>query len=134
MKLSRPQKIALDKLTAEWECSYTMGVSRKTLDALVKKGLAEGFGDMNNTDQTLEDRGTRYGDFAGHALVTQSIKRAMSESENWQSLSDDKREALEMIAHKIGRILNGDPDYQDSWHNIIGYARLVERQLQGDGV
>jgi len=39
-----------------------------------------------------------------------------------------------MIAHKIGRILNGDPDYQDSWHDIIGYARLVERQLQGDGV
>ena len=45
MKLSRPQKIALDKLTAEWECSYTMGVSRKTSHALVKKGLAESRGE-----------------------------------------------------------------------------------------
>ena len=31
--------------------------------------------------------------------------------------------------HKIGRILNGDPDYQDSWTDIIGYTRLVEVDL-----
>lgn len=82
-------------------------------------------------DQTLEQRGARYGDFGGHAKITQSIKCAMRDSPNWQRLSDDKKEALEMVAHKIGRILNGDPEYQDSWHDIIGYTRLVEQTLEG---
>ena len=46
-------------------------------------------------------------------------------------LSPDQREALEMIAHKIARILNGDPDYADSWHDIAGYAQLVADRLNG---
>ena len=82
-----------------------------------------------NIDQTLTERGTRYGDFPGHAKITQSIKAAMRASPNWHTLDDDMREALEMTAHKIGRILNGDPDYKDSWHDIIGYIRLIEARL-----
>lgn len=39
---------------------------------------------------------------------------------------------LEMIAHKIARILNGDPNYADNWHDIAGYATLIDLQLQGD--
>ena len=35
-----------------------------------------------------------------------------------------------MIAHKIGRIINGDPDYDDSWADIAGYAKLVSDRLQ----
>lgn len=80
-------------------------------------------------DTTLAERGTRYGDFPGHAKITQSLKRAMAASPNWASLADDQREALEMVAHKIGRILNGDANYHDSWHDIIGYTRLVEARL-----
>lgn len=87
---------------------------------------------MATVDQTLEQRGSRYGEFEGHARITQGIKRAMASSPNWEGLSDDKREALEMVAHKIGRILNGDPEYHDSWHDIIGYTRLVESTLQPD--
>jgi hypothetical protein len=34
-----------------------------------------------------------------------------------------------MVAHKIGRIINGDPQYIDSWTDIIGYTRLVEKRL-----
>lgn len=83
----------------------------------------------NQVDQTLEQRGNRYGDFEGHAKITQNMKRAMIDSPNWESLSDDMKEALEMIAHKVGRILNGDPNYHDSWHDIIGYTRLVETKL-----
>ena len=82
-------------------------------------------------DATLAERGTRYGTFIGHAKITQNIKRAMQDSPNWEKLDDDQREALEMTAHKIGRILNGDPNYADSWHDIIGYTRLVEARLDG---
>jgi hypothetical protein len=81
--------------------------------------------DINNT---LQERGSRYGAFTGHADITQSIKQMMLErpTTNWHSLSDAHKEALEMIAHKIGRILNGDPNYKDNWHDIAGYAKLAE--------
>ena len=85
---------------------------------------------MNNIDKTLDERGTRYGEFPQHASITQGIKDAMSKGRNWDTLDDDMKEALEMTAHKIGRILNGDPNYIDSWHDIIGYARLVEQRLK----
>ncbi len=61
--------------------------------------------------------------------ITQNLKRAMQDSPNWNSLTDQQREALEMVAHKIGRILNGDPNYHDSWHDIIGYTKLVADEL-----
>jgi hypothetical protein len=81
-------------------------------------------------ENTLAERETRYGKFTDHAEITQNIKAAMVSSKNWKDLSKDKKEALEMIAHKIGRILNGDPEYLDSWHDIVGYAKLVENSLQ----
>lgn len=81
-------------------------------------------------DHTLAERGNRYGSFTGHAAITQGIKTAMITSNNWLTLADDQREALEMVAHKIGRILNGDPDYHDSWHDIIGYTKLVADRLE----
>lgn len=80
-------------------------------------------------DQTLADRGARYGEFVDHAEVTQAIKGAFALGRNWNFLSDDQKECLEMIAHKVGRILNGDPSYIDSWTDIIGYTRLVEKRL-----
>lgn len=78
---------------------------------------------------TLNERGTRYGDFTEHSRITQNIKRAMQDSPNWDDLADDKKEALEMVAHKIGRILNGDPNYKDSWVDIEGYVHLVSETL-----
>lgn len=83
----------------------------------------------NDIARTLAERGTRYGDFSEHARITQAIKAAMADSPNWTKLAPDQREALEMIAHKAGRILNGDPDYHDSWHDIIGYTKLVADRL-----
>lgn len=80
----------------------------------------------------LTERGNRYGKFTGHADITQRLKYVMRTSnDRWDRLDTDQQEALEMIAHKIGRILNGDPNYDDSWVDIAGYARLVADRLQG---
>lgn len=49
----------------------------------------------------------------------------------WHSLASDQKEALEMIAHKLARIINGDPDYADSWVDIAGYSKLVADRLEG---
>lgn len=78
---------------------------------------------------TLEERGKRYGSFQDHANVTQELKRIFQNSKNWNDLDADKKESLEMIAHKIGRILSGDPNYADSWHDIAGYATLIDKTL-----
>ena len=83
---------------------------------------------MSNIDQTLSERGARYGDFADHAKIAQSIKRGMM-YRGMDDLPDMHRQALEVIADKIARILSGDPNYADNWHDIQGYARLVEERL-----
>jgi len=83
---------------------------------------------MTDTKTIIEERGQRYGQFSGQAQVAQAIKKAM-QLDN-PKLADDQREALEMIANKIGRIINGDPDYADSWVDIAGYAQLVADRLQ----
>jgi len=80
-------------------------------------------------EETLAERDSNYGSFKGHAAITQGIKRAIRSSKNWAGLSDEMKESLEMIAHKIGRILNGDPLYKDSWHDIIGYTKLIDDTL-----
>ena len=85
---------------------------------------------MSDINTTLAERGKRYGDFAGHASVTQRIKATIVSAPRYARLTPSQREALDMIAHKIGRILNGDPNYADSWHDVAGYAMLVEKELQ----
>lgn len=81
---------------------------------------------------TLEQRGKRYGAFSEHARATQALKKSMRDFDptKWDALSASAKEALEMVAHKIGRILNGDPLYADSWVDIAGYAQLVATALQ----
>ncbi len=85
---------------------------------------------MSNIDSVLDERGARYGKFKDHAAVTQELKRVIfGFMPKGKTLDDDQREALEMIAHKIGRIVNGDPNYADSWTDIAGYATLVANRL-----
>jgi hypothetical protein len=80
-------------------------------------------------DATLAERGSRYGEFEDGAAIMQSLKGVMKSTDGWTRLSPPQREALEMIQHKIGRILNGDPNYADSWVDIAGYAKLISDSL-----
>jgi hypothetical protein len=85
---------------------------------------------MSNIDSTLENRGSKYGTFEANAYTTQFMKKLFKTHSSWETMSNSQKEALEMIAHKIARILNGDPDYDDSWIDIAGYATLVAKQLK----
>lgn len=81
-------------------------------------------------DHTLAERGKRYGSFAEHANIAQALKEVMWQNNvKWFELANDQRQALEVIMDKVARILNGDPDYTDNWHDIQGYAKLVEDRL-----
>lgn len=84
---------------------------------------------MSDIQKTLDERAAQYGCFSGHAEVTQKLKEAMYGHPNWKKLDAIHKEALEMIVHKIGRVLNGNPNYADNWHDIEGYARLVYERV-----
>jgi len=83
-----------------------------------------------STEEILAERGARYGKFVDHAAISQSLKKILWEY-NYQRMDDDQVEALEMICHKMARILNGDQNYADSWADIAGYAKLVADRLEG---
>jgi hypothetical protein len=84
-------------------------------------------------DAVLAERGARYGSFIDQARIAQELKGVMGESllAQGKMLDDDQIEALEMIFSKLARILNGDPNYADSWIDIAGYAKLVADRLEG---
>lgn len=81
----------------------------------------------------LAERGKRYGKFTGHSEVTQMLKAVVASAlaKRNKTLAPDQQEALDMICHKMGRIINGDADYDDSWVDIAGYAQLVADRLRG---
>jgi hypothetical protein len=92
------------------------------INALVHIGLVVGLSVM----------GALYGYFASNATTTQLIKQAINLGDTAGKLAFYQRESLEMIAHKISRIVNGDANYMDSWVDIVGYAQLVIDKLQCD--
>ena len=78
-------------------------------------------------EETLKERGDRYGDFKGYAVLDEHFKKVYEFSGS--KIEAVHQAGLDMIFGKIARILNGDPNYADNWHDIAGYATLVEKEL-----
>ena len=88
---------------------------------------------ITELDTLLNTRHSTYGTFMGQASLSQAIKKVINERLKGKDhkFEADQLEALSMIAHKIARVVNGDPDYVDSWRDIAGYAQLVADRLEG---
>ena len=80
-------------------------------------------------NKTLEQRGERYGKFKDVAATTYALQEILRNAKNHEHMTDDQVIALDMICNKMARIVNGDPSYTDNWHDISGYATLVEQEL-----
>ncbi len=80
---------------------------------------------------TVRARTTKYGDFRDQGATAQRLKITAREGASWEELALYQREAIDMILHKVARIVNGDPNYADSWHDIQGYAKITEDRLPG---
>lgn len=80
----------------------------------------------------LAKREKTHGSYLLHARVTQDLKRVISHhvADLDRRMDDDMAETLAMIAHKIGRIIAGNPDEPDHWRDIAGYAQLVANRLE----
>jgi hypothetical protein len=80
-------------------------------------------------EQVLAERGEDYGDYASKAQFIQGVKYLMRTSPSWDAMDADMRESMEMIAHKMGRTLYGNPTHKDNFLDIAGYAKLVADRL-----
>jgi len=87
---------------------------------------------MSKTSDTLAERGKTYGNYREQTAISNKIKEAMREVPSFWDMETDQQDALEMIAVKLSRIVNGDPDYADNWADIAGYATLVKDRLEGN--
>ena len=84
---------------------------------------------MPTIGEILDAREKTHGNFNTHADLSQKLKRALQNNDNWYPLADIQKEALEMMCHKIARILNGNPNIKDHWVDLSGYATLVANTL-----
>jgi len=77
-----------------------------------------------DTSMLLTKREKTHGVYRDNASLSQSIKDVLRSGKNWENLTDGQKEALEMIAVKLSRLLTGDANYRDHWDDIVGYAQL----------
>ena len=88
--------------------------------------------EKQTTEELLAERGRQYGHFKDGAEIMQHLKRQLRNAEGWNNLTHAQCEALDMICHKIGRILNGDPNIADHWDDISGYSTLCSMLINGE--
>lgn len=101
--------------------------SQRILVPLIRSPWADGFYDWHKGVglTLLDERGSTHGDYDKMTHCIQGIKTAMRCGTGWSNLNAGQKEALELIATKIGRIVEGDSNCRDHWQDIIGYSQLV---------
>lgn len=72
-------------------------------------------------DGLLNQRGATHGNYMTMAASIQAIKDVLHRGSNWDKMHSGHKEALELIATKIGRIIEGDPGFEDHWVDGAGY-------------
>lgn len=79
--------------------------------------------------ETIAERTKTHGDYKDVARVSQATLDLWRTGRNWKTLTDCQRETLQMIAHKVARILAGNANEPDHWRDLSGYSTLIERQI-----
>jgi hypothetical protein len=85
---------------------------------------------MSEINNTLNERGERYGKFKDVASTTQQLITIVERGANYEHLNAEQKTSLFMICNKIARAVNGDPQYFDNYRDIAGYATLAERACE----
>jgi hypothetical protein len=87
---------------------------------------------MTDIQNILDERKKTHGSFEVSSYTSQVLKDNMRDSPNWVELDMDQKECLDMVAHKIARILCGNHNEFDHYVDIIGYCTLVLNRLKVD--
>lgn len=79
-------------------------------------------------ESILEERNKTHGSFEMNAQLSQGIKGLFHYGH--MPVKVVHREALDMIALKLSRILSGQADFKDHWDDIAGYAKLASNACE----
>lgn len=105
------------------ECQYALEAERNIQYERKRMSQLDKIGDV------LATRKSSYGDYADNARVTQAVMDILMTGANSGAMNAMHKEGIHMIVHKLSRIVNGDPDFHDSWDDIGGYARCVSERI-----
>jgi len=86
---------------------------------------------MSIHENILEERGNRYGEFDDLAEISQALKDTwyMKANLNFKEPTDAMNEAMEMVLHKLSRMINGDRYYEDNIIDIQNYLELYRQEV-----
>lgn len=83
---------------------------------------------MTSPSELTNERKSTHGDWGQQSDTAHRLKSEMHFTRitgaGWDNLTVSQKEALDMIAVKISRILSGNPNEPDHWDDIAGYAFL----------
>lgn len=80
-----------------------------------------------STEALLTERQVTHGSFEDNAFNGQYLREFFRRSPHWQTMPLVHREALDMLACKLSRILSGQSTFGDHWADIAGYAELARK-------
>lgn len=111
----------------EMETQVTAMDNIKTAQATVDKAIGM-------VETMLIEREKTHGNFRDHARCTQRLKAVLRDELEivGKTLTMEQQEALDMIFHKIGRMVAGNADFIDHWDDSAGYSTLVAKILRGE--
>jgi len=87
---------------------------------------------MYDIDKIIKERGNNYGDYMGNVVVRSGIMRLVKD--RYFEVHNSDIEPIEEafiydIVNKLARIA-ASPHHIDSWVDIIGYSKLVLKELE----
>ncbi|AJD82870.1 hypothetical protein AVV27_gp37 [Achromobacter phage 83-24] len=106
--------------------SKQRGGQRKAYDDLNKQAQKQ------SSEELVDSRSALYGTFCGRAELTVDLMERLQKHPKWPAIPSWGKWALTMLVEKIGRIVEGDPSYDDNWKDIGGYAELARRNSVGE--
>lgn len=89
---------------------------------------------MDEIRATLNQRGANYGTFLENASISESLMEIIRSQPGYAKFKPDQRAATWIIMQKLSRALSGNPEYDDNWRDIAGYAQLIVDRLNGTGI
>lgn len=80
----------------------------------------------------MPNRTKTHGPFEKQGDRADKIREAM-ELHLCKHLRGHRRTAMNMIAEKLSRIIEGDGQFKDHWLDIAGYCECVLKEIRGKG-
>lgn len=135
------QKTRLEEVYRQGDTEDMIRVANEIINGLPAKestGQRAAYDDLNKqaqaqtSEELVNSRVALYGTFCGRAELTVDLLERMQKHPKWATIPQWGKWALTMLVEKIGRIIEGDPKYDDNWKDIGGYAELARRNAIGE--